>query len=518
MDELQDPDMDQHMIRLREKIRNRREKAASSVSSTDGIVKDLATLDSSSDAFTVRFTSHRKILMPFAMLSKRLLRRLLTPILRQQGVYNLANARVGKHLLARLESMNQEQSETCQVMVGKLQEMHDAQERLRDEFVSLQAQTGQSMQTLALQTQASQSMREQFEAQLQSLGQTLALHAQTGLAMREQFDVQVRSQEELKQNLLALLAKFQDLEQQAGKLSVAEEQWGNDLRAAQALIQQAAETQGRALSEQQSLRERISRTERKLRRLLYAPGDPGASPVSRDSILVPPAISAASGFEFDYFGFEERFRGSDENIKQRQSPYVQHFERSENVLDLGCGRGEFLELLRDAGIKAHGLDRDLDMVLCCKDKGLDVIQGDLEHVEKLPDESLGGIFCAQVIEHLSVEQMIRLIHLAHRKLRPGGRIVVETLNPESLFVHYRWFWMDLTHTRLVHPETLKFLFESTGFRDVSCLFLPSQAEPSTHPPIELHGSKELTTRFNQATDYLNKLLYGSSDYAVIARR
>src|SRR6185295_5191882 len=230
MDGQQDPNIDHLMIRMREKIRHRREKAVLSPSSTDGIARDLATLDSSSDAFSIRFTSHRKIFTPLAMLVKHLLRRLLTPILMQQGVYNQANARVGRHLLAHIDVLNQEQSENRQMMDRNLQTLQDGQEHLREELRLLHTQ---AMQTLGLQTQANQSMREHFEAQLESLRQTQALHtqasqamrehfeaqfalqAQAGQSIREQFEAQLGSQEELKQSLHALLAKLQDLEQQA---------------------------------------------------------------------------------------------------------------------------------------------------------------------------------------------------------------------------------------------------------------------------------------------------------------
>jgi len=109
-----DPKMDQVMIRMREKIRDRREKPVISASSTERIMRDLAVLEASSSAFIIRFTSHRKLLMPVVTLTKRLLRRLLTPILTQQGLYNETNARVGRHLLARLESLNQDQTDFTQ--------------------------------------------------------------------------------------------------------------------------------------------------------------------------------------------------------------------------------------------------------------------------------------------------------------------------------------------------------------------------------------------------------------------
>ena len=152
-------------------------------------------------------------------------------------------------------------------------------------------------------------------------------------------------------------------------------------------------------------RERISRAERTLRRALHASQTPqsqehGPESPARERASVALAVPAHKP-EFDYAGFEERFRGSEEEIKERQRIYVPYFEGRNDVLDIGCGRGEFLELMRESGIQARGVDLDLDMILLCRDKGLDVSVDDaFAYLGALPDDSLGGIFAAQVIEHL----------------------------------------------------------------------------------------------------------------------
>jgi len=224
--------------------------------------------------------------------------------------------------------------------------------------------------------------------------------------------------------------------------------------------------------------------------------------------------------DFDYFGFEERFRGSEEEIKERQRIYVEYFKGQENVLDIGCGRGEFLELLKEAGIQAKGVDLDLDMVLYCRDKGLEVVKEDaFAYLESLPDASLGGIFAAQVIEHLESNRIIQLVKLCHRKLRPGGVLILETPNPQCLMVFAQCFYMDFTHTWPIHPEALKFLLGSQGFRDVELKFT-SPVDPSLRIPLltdpSLLGPEG--ERFNRSIAYLNELLYGYQDYAVIARK
>ena len=210
-------------------------------------------------------------------------------------------------------------------------------------------------------------------------------------------------------------------------------------------------------------------------------------------------------------------RNSD-TIKNKQRSYLTYFTGGGPVIDVGCGRGEFLELMREAGIEARGLDFDLDMTLLCKEKGLDVVHCDaLAYLADVPDDSLGGIFSAQVIEHLSSAQLNALIAMAARKLKPGGSVVLETLNPESLFVHYKWFWMDPSHVRLVHPQTLQFLLESAGFAQVSCRLFSPPAGVLPIPQLRGSGIGPLDD-FNSATDYLNKLIYGDQEYFVFGRK
>ena len=356
-----------------------------------------------------------------------------------------------------------------------------------------------------------------------------AANARVATYLKEQIEALGQQQAQIVQILEDRFAQLRDEIQAAhaqefqrlrGELEAHLQQQAQAIQALEGRLAQLREEvlatpRGQAL---QTMRERVSRTERKLRRILYVLTD---GEEGKEARFEPKKVPfQALEPDLDYFGFEERFRGSEEEIKERQRVYVEYFKGQDHVLDIGCGRGEFLELLREAGIKAKGVDIDLDMVLYCREKGLDVVKEDaFAYLEALPDESLGGAFAAQVIEHLEPSQIIQLVKLCHRKLRSGGILVLETLNPESLFVHYKWFWMDLTHTRLIHPETLKFLFESVGFGDVACRFLPPlegalmipQLEVRDHPREELH-------RFNEAIEYLNKLLYGSSDYAVVGKK
>jgi O-antigen chain-terminating methyltransferase len=269
----------------------------------------------------------------------------------------------------------------------------------------------------------------------------------------------------------------------------------------------------------QSMRERVSKAERKLRRVLYVLTDDQKAG-ERLKIERQAMPSQALEPNFDYFGFEEKFRGSAEDIKARQRAYVEYFQGQNDILDIGCGRGEFLELLREAGIKVTGVDLDLDMVLYCREKGLNVIQEDgFAYLDSLPDEALGGVFAAQVIEHLESKQIIELVKLCQRKLRPGGILILETLNPKCLMIFAESFYMDFSHIKPIHPEAMKFLLESTGFLNIELKF-SAPVEPSKRllafPDLEALGTTLKT--FNHSLEQLNELLYGFQDYAVIGRK
>src|SRR5207249_10901195 len=134
----------------------------------------------------------------------------------------------------------------------------------------------------------------------------------------------------------------------------------------------------------------------------------------------------------DYFAFGPKMRGRAEEIRDRQAVYVDDFRGHEPVLDVGCGRGELLSLLRDAGVDARGIDADGDMVAFARGEGLDVEQADaVSYLEGLADWSLGAVFMAQVVEHLPPGTLVRVLELAASKLRPDGVLIAETINPLS---------------------------------------------------------------------------------------
>ena len=171
-----------------------------------------------------------------------------------------------------------------------------------------------------------------------------------------------------------------------------------------------------------------------------------------------------------YLGFADLFRGDEDAILERQRPYVDLLRGHAPVFDLGCGRGELLDLLAEAGIDAFGADLDAHMATRAREKGHRVEHADgIELLERCDDESLGAIFCAQVIEHLAHEDLIRLFRLARAKLRRDGLLVCETVNPHSPQA-LKSFWLDPTHAHPLFPETIVALCRAEGFESAVVIF------------------------------------------------
>jgi SAM-dependent methyltransferase len=246
------------------------------------------------------------------------------------------------------------------------------------------------------------------------------------------------------------------------------------------------------------LEERLARVERR--------GVAGATaPAPAVTVAAQPAAAALP----DYFAFESRMRGSVDAIRERQRRYVEDFRDAAPVLDIGCGRGEFLSLLRDAGIAARGIDADADMVAYARGEGLDVTQADIvQHLEAAEDRSLGGIFMAQVVEHLPPAVLVRSLQLAAAKLRrPGGLLVAETINPLSPLA-LRHYFADLTHAQPLVPETLELLARQAGFASTETRFLNEPAERLVEPDDPVIAAN---------VRRLNEVLFAALDYALLAR-
>jgi len=258
----------------------------------------------------------------------------------------------------------------------------------------------------------------------------------------------------------------------------------------------AAASNERARQLLRELEERLTRVERR-----GGSGIAGAPPAT---VAAQPAAAALP----DYFAFESRMRGSVDAIRERQRRYVDDFRDAAPVLDVGCGRGELLQLLREAGIEGRGIDADADMVAYARGEGLDVEQADLvEHLGRLADGSLGGIFMGQVVEHLPPGVLVRSLELAAAKLRPGGVLVAETINPLSPLA-LRHYFADLTHAQPLVPETLELLARQSGFAETELRYLNEPAERLTEPDDPIIAAN---------VRRLNELLFAPLDYALVAR-
>jgi 2-polyprenyl-3-methyl-5-hydroxy-6-metoxy-1,4-benzoquinol methylase len=217
-----------------------------------------------------------------------------------------------------------------------------------------------------------------------------------------------------------------------------------------------------------------------------------------------PATTQAEWPPIDWMHFAEKFRGPEEAIRKSFERYLAHFRGAENVLDLGCGRGEFLELMRDHGITARGIDLNTANVALCRAKGLEAIEADIfDYLAEQPDASVGGVFCAQVIEHLPPPATPRLIELCARKLRRGAPIVFETPNPECLAIFATHFYIDPTHVRPLPPSLTVFYLEEAGFVEVAVDRFASA--PESWPELE------------QLPAAVRERFFGFLDYAVSAR-
>src|SRR5207237_5053297 len=202
--------------------------------------------------------------------------------------------------------------------------------------------------------------------------------------------------------------------------------------------------------------------------------------------------------------------------------YLRCFGGASDVRDGGCGRGEFLDLLKARGIVARGLDLNHEMGEGCRARGLDVTEADVvSYLEGVPDGSPGGLFAAQVVEHLQPAYLLRVLELAHHKLGPGAPIVLETLNPACWVAFFESFIRDITHVWPLHPETLRYLVLASGFPRAQIEFrspVPQQdkLQPIAAPPDSPLSA--LVETVNANVEKLNARMFTYLDYAIVGKR
>ncbi|MFT3791168.1 MAG: methionine biosynthesis protein MetW [Rudaea sp.] len=269
--------------------------------------------------------------------------------------------------------------------------------------------------------------------------------------------------------------------------------------------------------------ERLARVEGRVHEQALRAADempPPRSALPPQDRAAPAEGVASARFDKLYFAFEQRFRGSREDIRQRLSYYLPLLrdsavgEEGAAVLDIGCGRGEWLELLRDERIAARGVDIDEAMVAECAGRGLAAEAGDaIAYLKRLPDNALGALTGFHIIEHVTLETLLELIDEAHRVVQPGGLVIFETPNPENVVVGACNFYIDPTHRRPLPPVLTQFLVESGGFVDVAIHrvnadLLPKLFdEPAAGDPPALRS----------ALAWLRSVFSCAPDYSVVGR-
>ena len=210
-----------------------------------------------------------------------------------------------------------------------------------------------------------------------------------------------------------------------------------------------------------------------------------------------------------YRAFEEKFRGPRVLIQQRLEVYLPFVQPvcaaypEALVLDLGCGRGEWLELLQKNSIVAMGVDLDTGMLAACQQINLKVqCQDALESLKQLQDGSASVVSAFHLVEHLPFDRVKDLVAECHRVLKPGGLLIMETPNPENFMVATHNFYLDPTHLRPIPPDLLAFVPEYLGYESVKILRLQETAGVKTHPNLSM----------------LDVLTGASPDYAVVAQK
>jgi O-antigen chain-terminating methyltransferase len=233
-----------------------------------------------------------------------------------------------------------------------------------------------------------------------------------------------------------------------------------------------------------------------------------------------------------YVAFEDQFRGSADAVSEKLRTYVPVFRSASGpVVDLGCGRGEMLAVLKAAGVTARGVDANGDMAAIARERGLDATQGDaLAYLQALDDESIAGIVATQVIEHLEPPYLTRLLSTASQKMQRGAPIVLETINPACWLAFFSSYIRDLTHVRPVHPDTLQYLLRASGFSEVTIAYsspVPAPMKMRTIDiPAEVLTAKDtasialqsLAHTLNANATILNSLMFTHMDYAAIGYR
>ncbi|MCB9029699.1 MAG: methyltransferase domain-containing protein [Deltaproteobacteria bacterium] len=278
------------------------------------------------------------------------------------------------------------------------------------------------------------------------------------------------------------------------------------------------DTEYRATAAQVETLESVSRGLERILSKVTRPSDQVSLPSNSEK-----KEQTSSDIDYTYLMLENRYRGSEQSIKDRMSVYLPYFKNcNASVVEIGPGRGELQTLFVENQIPSYGVEMDQAMVEACKEKGLDVRLGDgIEHIVSAEEDSLGGVIACQVIEHLTQDQLVNLAKACLRAVKPGGKIIFETINTESMVALARNYFRDPTHVFPLHPETMRFFLELCGLKVLEVKKLSPYSDEAVLQ--ELPVEEYMTPRWAYAIETLNRnirrlneLLYGYQDYCIVA--
>jgi len=246
------------------------------------------------------------------------------------------------------------------------------------------------------------------------------------------------------------------------------------------------------------------------------PGGNGRKETGRDLLL-----------NLDVLALEQRVHGSPRTVRQRQRVFLPYFRGCSNVLALGCGRGELLQLMLKEGIGAQGVETNPTLVEYCRDNDLDVSRVDpLEFMEAQEDASLDGLILSRFAGHYPAARLTMMLNLCRDKMKEDAVLVIETPNPFSLYAVASYALEDYDHMHPLHPETLKLLCLSYGFLEPTVMFLNSLPPEENLEKIEVSSSgaivdpreRELFRQVDQNFVKIQNTLFSHRDYALVTRR
>jgi SAM-dependent methyltransferase len=435
--------------------------------------------------------------------------------------------RQAERLLTELERTHRSAEQSARALDRRLQKQERAVKKTADET---HTRTRKIEESLASRDEAFDTELGRFRNQVkqslrsaENLRRGLLSAAQRVTVLensRKEMEVLSTRLERFGRDLASTRRDWETLSQEQGRLadelSITRRDWG-----AARQRQEAREREQETREREREAREREQETREREREARERELSGGLESLARRLGLEESHVDALE--------FARRFRGSEEEIRWRLRRYIDELRFNGvaglgPVLEIGSGRGEFLHLCRESGMAALGIDSDPEVVAHCAAAGLDVQIGEAtSYLAARPDGSLGAVFSAQTIEHLPPGALQTLIREAYRVLKPGGLLILETLNPACLSILATTFYRDPSHRQPLHPDTATFLLESTGFENVRVVpHSPVPADQRLHLiPVAEGDSPEvagLKERLNQDLVRLNDLLFSDQEYHVIGSR